>query len=78
LEADPELSTPLTYDITSWNIALAHGVKAYTVSGDIDSQPKEDPYVQESIKAETIGYIAPWKSTTNAKFLVELLKNKLM
>jgi hypothetical protein len=77
LEADPELSTPLTYDITSWNIALAHGVKAYTVSGDIDSQPKEDPYVQESIKAKTVGYIAPWKSTTNAKFLVELLKNKI-
>lgn len=77
LEADPELSTPLTYDITSWNLALAHGVKAYTVSGDINTQPKVNPYSQESVEEGTVGYIAPWKSITDAKFLTELLKNKI-
>ena len=77
LEADPKLSTPLTYDITSWNLALAHGVQAYTVSGNINTQPKENPYSQESVEAGTVGYIAKWKSMTDAKFLAELLQNKI-
>jgi hypothetical protein len=77
LEADPELSTPLTYDITSWNLALAHGVEAYAVSGNINTQPKENPYSQKCVEAGTVGYIAKWKSMTDAKFLAELLKNKI-
>ena len=77
LEADPKLSTPLTYDITSWNLALAHGVEVYTVQGDIKT--KADNQTIDNLKVEeaVVGYISPWKSLTDAKFLADLLQNHI-
>ena len=74
-EADPELSTPLTYDITSWNLGLAHGVDVYTVSGKVDSKQEKKASQDLKVNEDTVGYIAPWKSMTNAKFLAKLLEH---
>ena len=76
-EADPKLSTPLTYDITSWNLALAHGLELYTVSGKINTSPEPNNAVDQNYEKSIVGYIAPWKSMTDAKFLSELLKNDI-
>lgn len=77
LEADPELSTPLTYDITSWHLGLAHGVDAYTFSGNINTKPKSEVLAKQNIEDKTVGYIAEWKSMANAKFLARLLEHKI-
>lgn len=77
LEADPELSTPLTYDITSWNLALAHGLDVYTYSGQINTQEDIKADQKLNIKAETVGYIAHWKSMADAQFLADLLKQNV-
>ncbi|NEV94087.1 zinc carboxypeptidase [Psychroflexus sp. YR1-1] len=74
-EADPKLSTPLTYDITSWNLALAHGVDVYQVNGDIDTTAKSDVLPEQAIKGETVGYISEWNSMAHAKFLAKLLEH---
>jgi len=77
LEADPELSTPLTYDITSWNLALAHGVEAYTVKGRISTKPKSNSFTTQTINPRTVGYISEWKSMAHAKFLAKLLEQNI-
>jgi hypothetical protein len=74
-EADPKLRTPITYDITSWNLALAHGLDLYTYKGTIETKPEKE--VVKNIKngSSTVGYIAPWKSMAHAKFLSQLLQH---
>lgn len=72
-EKNPKLSTPLTYDITSWNLALAHGVELYTHNGKIDTKESRDEVKNDNNSAEVIGYIAPWKSVEDARFLSQLL-----
>ncbi|MBZ9652978.1 M14 family metallopeptidase [Psychroflexus montanilacus] len=76
-EADPKLKTPLTYDITSWNLALAHGVEVFKVSGKVNSKSEKDHSQPLQVEKETVGYISPWKSTTDAKFLAKLLQHEL-
>ncbi|MFO7745212.1 MAG: zinc carboxypeptidase, partial [Psychroflexus sp.] len=76
-EADPELSTPLTYDITSWNLALAHGVDVYTVSGNIITKASTNEFSNQNIKEKTVGYISEWNSLAHAKFLAKLLKHNI-
>ena len=76
-EADPKLSTPLTYDITSWNLASAHGVDAYIVNGKVETKASVENFDGPEIDKKTIGYIATWKSIQDAKFLAELLENAI-
>ena len=76
-EADPELSTPLTYDITSWNLALAHGLKVYTYSGKVKTQPEVKHKNTIDSQSEIVGYVSPWKSMADAKFLADLLKQNI-
>lgn len=76
-EADPELSTPLTYDITSWNLGLGHGVDVYAVSGKVNTKNKTEIYKEQEVKAATVGYISPWKSKVHAQFLAQLLEHKI-
>lgn len=73
-EAEPKLSTPLTYDITSWNLALAHGVDLYRVRGKINTKSIPQDYTNPQINEQNIGYIAHWKSMADAKFLSDLLQ----
>lgn len=76
-EADPELSTPLTYDITSWNLGLGHGVDVYAVSGKVNTKSKTEIYKEQEVKVGTVGYISPWKSKVHAQFLAQLLEHKI-
>ncbi|MBZ9788072.1 M14 family metallopeptidase [Psychroflexus sp. CAK57W] len=76
-EADPELSTPLTYDITSWNVALAYGVNVYTVSGEIDTKASTGEFSKLNLEDETVGYISPWNSMAHGKFLAKLLEHEI-
>jgi len=74
-EADPNLSTPLTYDITSWNLGLAHGVDIYTVNGDVEITNKLKGPDKAVIDDKTVGYVVAWKSMNDAKFLTRLLSH---
>lgn len=76
-EADPALNTPLTYDITSWNLGLAHGVDIYKVKGQISTTSKSTFVPNQSQKQEIIGYITQWKSIAHAQFLAKLLKHNI-
>lgn len=76
-EADPKLSTPITYDITSWNLALAHGVDVYTFNGKVNTSPTPKPQQPISPDKETLAYIAPWKSLADAQFLAQLLQHNI-
>lgn len=77
-EAQPKLSTPLTYDITSWNIALAHGLNLYTVVGKIDTTPKQPIFMKPQVDEPIIGYITAWESMADARFLSDLLKHNVV
>lgn len=74
-EKNTSLSTPLTYDITSWNLALAHGIELYTLNGNISLKEKNEKNINKLSTDRTVGYIAPWKSLEDAKFLAQLLQH---
>lgn len=76
-EKNPKLSTPLTYDITAWNLALAHGLELYTTSGSVIAKKKISIEEKSVNQEEVVGYIAPWKSIADARFLSGLLQHGL-
>ena len=77
-EPNPELEDSVTYDITSWGLAYAYGLKAYgskerltpatfqplTITNPVPPQP---PYA----------YLARWDSFNDLRFLAELLTKKI-
>ncbi|GAB3181761.1 M14 family zinc carboxypeptidase [Telluribacter humicola] len=74
-EARPELEDSVTYDITSWGLAYAYGLRAYglkdrltpvayTADKTTNSVPATPPYA----------YLARWKSFADLQFLSELMK----
>ncbi|GGD85251.1 M14 family metallopeptidase [Planktosalinus lacus] len=74
-EPETKLSTPLTYDITAWNLPHAYGLEAIasttlvnTSSTMTSSQHTNTP------NPGAAGYIAKWSSMQDATFLAELLQ----
>ncbi|SFP92357.1 M14 family metallopeptidase [Hymenobacter arizonensis] len=81
-EPRPQLEDSLTYDITSWALPYAFGVKAYALAGRLDASgatpnpamvrgsaaaPNERPYA----------YLARWNSLQDVRFLSRLLQQKV-
>ena len=77
-EPKTQLSDSVTYDITSWSLPYAHGLKA------VASQQKVSntiPFKEESIvtppETKAYAYATGWRSYKDGKFLVALLKEKI-
>ena len=77
-EPKTQLSDSVTYDITSWSLPYAHGLKA------VASQQKVSntiPFKEESIvtppETKAYAYATGWRSYKDGKFLAALLKEKI-
>lgn len=81
-EPKAKLSDSVTYDITAWSLPYAYGLDAVAsesnVSGKLSSKGVTiHPTTTNSISDEHYGYITDWNSLEDAKFLAELLKQKI-
>jgi len=78
LEADAKLSTPLTYDITAWSLPHAYGLET-VASTSLVTANEASPFKNNApfTNMNAAGYIVQWDSMTDAKFLAELLKEKI-
>jgi hypothetical protein len=77
-EPKTQLSDSVTYDITSWSLPYAHGLKA------VASQQKVSntiPFKEETIvtppETKAYAYATGWRSYKDGKFLAALLKEKI-
>ncbi|SCY18161.1 Zinc carboxypeptidase [Nonlabens sp. Hel1_33_55] len=74
-EPDAKLSTPLTYDITAWNLPKAYGLEAVASSSQVESLNATMEVKNTGNTNNTAtGYIAKWNSMQDARFLAKLLK----
>jgi hypothetical protein len=81
-EPRPQLEDSLTYDITSWALPYAFGVKAYAVAGRLDaSGPVPAPSMVRGSAAapaeRPYAYLARWNSLQDVRFLSRLLQQKV-
>ena len=77
-EPNAKLSTPLTYDITAWNIPHAYGLEAIASTSKVSTtavQPENA--IQNNADKSSAGYITKWNSLADAKFLAELLNHNI-
>ncbi len=74
-EPETKLSTPLTYDITAWNLPHAYGLDALasTTLVSANTAPSKELYVNTP-NTNAAGYVAKWNSMQDAAFLSELLQ----
>ncbi len=75
-EPNPVLNDSITYDITSWALPYAYGVKAYALESRLDPAGEyEQPEFNENEATETpVAYLAKWEGTRDAAFLAALLR----
>ena len=76
LEPQTKLSDSLTYDITAWSLPYAYGLEAiasetYIKPGTKTETAEPEPY------GDAYAYIANWGSMKDARFLSDLLKQKI-
>lgn len=74
-EPEAKLSTPLTYDITAWNLPHAYGLDAIasTTLVSANTAPSKVLHTNTPNPAGA-GYISKWNSMQDAAFLSELLQ----
>jgi len=78
-EKNTKLSTPLTYDITSWSLPYAYGLKGFSVNSSLStlSAVKSDIPAKINIAdPNAYAYIHKWGEVEDAKFLGNLLEKK--
>ena len=77
-EPNTKLSDSVTYDITSWSLPYAYGLKAIAsqqkIANTIPFQKAEPVSIPES---KAYAYAAAWSSFKDGKFLAALLKEKI-
>ncbi|WP_339629249.1 M14 metallopeptidase family protein [uncultured Maribacter sp.] len=77
-EPTAKLSDSVTYDITAWSLPYAYGLDAIAsesnVAGTISSTQN---ITYEIVKADSYAYLADWNSMKDARFLAELIRNKI-
>ena len=71
------LSDSLTYDITSWNIPYAYGLKTILSNEIINGTADFAKAVVLSDSDKSIAYIAEWKGIYSAKYLSYLISQKI-
>ncbi|KQC34549.1 zinc carboxypeptidase [Nonlabens sp. YIK11] len=74
-EPNAQLSTPLTYDITAWNLPKAYGLEAVASTSNVSGTSATlDIKTDDNTNNTATGYIAKWNSMQDARFLAKLLK----
>lgn len=79
-EPKPQLEDSLTYDITSWALPYAFGLKAYALAGRLDAAAgaPATASVQGAAPADRpYAYLARWNSLQDVRFLSRLLQQKV-
>ena len=80
-EPHPQLEDSLTYDITSWALPYAFGVKAYALAGRlaaVGTAPPQTMVRGSAAAAERpYAYLARWNSLQDVRFLSRLLQQKV-
>lgn len=77
-EPSPTLSDSVTYDITSWALPYAYGLEAYALESRLEGEVAvAEPLVHNQPVAGVLAYVAPWNSTVHARFLSELIQEKV-
>jgi len=73
-----KLSDSVTYDITAWSLPYAYGLDAIASESNLNgsTSPLNKSEVN-SFKADKYAYLADWNSMKDARFLAELLRNKV-
>lgn len=76
-EQNAKLVDSLTYDITAWSIPYAYGVNAIASNKNIQTQAMGVmPQLNPQNKSAT-AYLLSWESLEDAKYLADLLKQKI-
>ena len=77
-EQNAKLSDSLTYDITAWSLPYAYGLDAYMTNKKILGNVYEDvTSTINSVDENAIAYGTKWDHLNDAKFLSNLLRNKI-
>lgn len=75
-ELEAKLSTPITYDITAWNIPLAYGLQGF--SSEIAIQKTEKITKKSALivaNKKAYAYLNNWNTISDAAFLGDLLQS---
>lgn len=72
-------STEDTYDITAWAVPYMMGLDAFATETNIPVSAADFPghSVETEVTGTPAAYLAKWESLEDAKFLAQLLKNKV-
>ncbi|MCR9183683.1 MAG: M14 family zinc carboxypeptidase [Flavobacteriaceae bacterium] len=74
-EPETKLSTPLTYDITAWNLPHAYGLEAVASTSLLTANEVQTKTpMLNGMNPNAAGYISKWNSMQDAAFLAELLQ----
>ena len=77
-EQNAKLSDSLTYDITAWSLPYAYGLDGYMTNKKILGGINEDVIsTLNSFDENAIAYGLKWDHMNDAKFLSNILKNKI-
>ncbi len=73
-EPDTKLSSPLTYDITSWSLPYAYGLETIASTQLLESnESKKIITIHNKPSPKSVGYISHWTSMDDASFFADLL-----
>ncbi len=77
-DPDPALSDSMTYDITSWALPYAYGLEGYALETRLETTAAGRPAtVRNQLNKEALAYVSPWNTTQHARFLADLLREKV-
>ena len=77
-EPNAKLSDSVTYDITAWSLPYAYGLDALASQSLVSSEPYSgQKFAAQTLDKNAYAFITDWNSLKDAKFLAELLQNKI-
>jgi len=77
-EPNTKISDSVTYDITSWSLPYAYGLKAMASQQTIKNTiPFKADVKNSNTSSKAYAYAAPWRNFEDGKFLAALLKEKI-
>jgi DNA-directed RNA polymerase subunit H (RpoH/RPB5) len=78
-ELEAKLSTPITYDITAWNVALAYGLQGFSSEYEIEKNENskgKNQYIKNIGDKNAYAYINKWNEISDAELLGDLIAQK--
>lgn len=76
-EPNTMLEDSNTYDITAWSLAYAYNTQAWATSQKITGTRNKNVNSNKSDISNAYAYAIPWNSIEDAKFLANVLKEKI-